>query len=241
MMDSFPILSYRFHDNELWIQACTHPSCQLGSSNATLETLGDLVVGVHVGAELFDQEPNITQGRLSILKSVNVDNESLARACMTSRLYRCLLHQIPDYSSIITDFWKEMQIYETHSNGRIVIPKFLADFVEAVVGAVFVDSGRDIVRTGTVINKLLGSLNLNEAHGRRPVSCLWTKMLKNDLSERVDRAANIYRCFIWYKNTLIAKATVKGSKDIKASENAVRNRAAFKAIGCLRNNYNLNV
>lgn len=61
-------------------------------------------------------------------------------------------------------------MFPIHSSGIMDIPKFLADFMEVVVGAVFIDSNRNMVETGAVINKLLGPLNSNAAFGGRPVS-----------------------------------------------------------------------
>lgn len=69
-----------------------------------------------------------------------------------------LNHHIHDFVAKVTQFRQGVNQFPTHSNERIYTPKFLADMMEAVVGAVWVDSSGDLVTTGAVINKLLGPL-----------------------------------------------------------------------------------
>lgn len=98
------------------------------------------------------------------------------------------------------------------------------------------DSKRNMVETGAVINKLLGPLISDAAFGPRLVNQLWTDKLKNGLKECIDRYFTLLRYRIWYKKRfLIASVTYKGSKDV------VRNRAAFNAIECLQNDHSLNI
>jgi len=44
----------------------------------------------------------------------------------------------------IQEFIKEVAEYPLHSNGRIDVPKILADIVESTIGAIFVDCGSSI-------------------------------------------------------------------------------------------------
>lgn len=188
------IIDYQFTDDSLLTLVCTHAYI---SNNSTLETLGDLVIVVHIGSELYIQILDITQGQLSTLKSINIDNERLAYGYVSSGLCRFLKYQISRFRARIAQFQQDMNIFSTHSNGRIDYPKLLADFVEAVVGAVFVDSGRNMDATGAVINKLLGPLIRDVAvFGQRPVSQLWISILKNDLKETVNWTCSLCRCMI---------------------------------------------
>jgi dsRNA-specific ribonuclease len=121
------------------------------------------VIALCVGSQLYHDKPHIIQGTLSILKAVIVDNENLARVCLEIGPYKYLYHQIPDLGQRIAQFQRDVRWFKIHSSGKIDTLKVLADLVEAIVGVVWVDSGRNISATAAVVDRLLGRLIVDSA------------------------------------------------------------------------------
>lgn len=53
VMDVSQILGYLFNDQNLLDQACTHASYDKKFNNATLETLGDMILFLHIGSHIY--------------------------------------------------------------------------------------------------------------------------------------------------------------------------------------------
>lgn len=116
-------LGYRFDDLKLLQQALTHRSA--GSrNNERLEFLGDAVLGCVIAAEIFSRHPNAREGELSRLRASLVRRESLAELA---------------YSLDIGSYLKlgsgERKSGGHHRNS------ILADSLEAVFGAIYLDGG----------------------------------------------------------------------------------------------------
>ncbi|MCI5051928.1 MAG: ribonuclease III [Simkaniaceae bacterium] len=123
------VLDYKFEDRNLLLEACSHCSfsnenrSDLENNNERLEFLGDAVLGMIV-SHFLHQNMTDREGRLSSLKSSLVD----AKAC---REY--VLHLgIDDYLLLGKG---ERQ---NEGRGRETL---LADFFEAIIGAIFLDGG----------------------------------------------------------------------------------------------------
>jgi ribonuclease-3 len=123
-------LGHRFTHPRLLEQALTHGS-HGAEDNERLEFLGDGVLGCVVAGELYQRFPRLPEGRLSRLRARLVREETLAEAAAAIGLARHLLHGAAD-----------------------IRPSMLADGLEAVFGAVFLDGGYDAARG--VILKVLG-------------------------------------------------------------------------------------
>ena len=126
-------LGYRFNDPALLLRAVTHRS--FGSAhNERLEYLGDSVVNCAVALELYRKFPDLAEGELSRLRASLVSQPSLAAIANERRLGEQLRLGEGELKS---------------GGGRR--PSMLADALEAIVGAAFLDGGFDaahsIVRT----------------------------------------------------------------------------------------------
>ena len=116
-------LGHRFRDAALVEQALTHRS--FGSPhNERLEFLGDSVLNCVIAAELFERFPELKEGELSRLRASLVRQEALHRIALDFGIGDCL--QLGD---------GEMK------SGGHTRPSILADALEAVIGAVFIDAG----------------------------------------------------------------------------------------------------
>lgn len=116
-------LGYRFRDRALVEQALTHRS--FGSPhNERLEFLGDGVLGCVIAAELFARFPALPEGKLTRLRASLVREESLAELARAIDLAKFL--RLGDAAL---------------GQSADVRPSILADALEALFGAAFVDGG----------------------------------------------------------------------------------------------------
>jgi ribonuclease-3 len=121
-------LGYAFRRPELLAQALTHRSCG-ANHNERLEFVGDAVLNCVVAAALFERFPAIPEGELSRVRASLVNRGTLAR------LARGL--------SLSDDVRLGEGELKSGGGDR---PSILADALEAVFGAVFVDAGYDAAR-----------------------------------------------------------------------------------------------
>jgi ribonuclease III len=131
-------IGYSFNDLELLRRALTHRSYS-ASHNERLEFLGDSVVNCVVALELFGRFPRLAEGELSRLRANIVNQQSLA----------AVAQQLA--------FGEQLRLGEGElKSGGARRPSMLADSVEAVIGAVFLDGGFDSARQ--VVRNLLGGV-----------------------------------------------------------------------------------
>ncbi len=127
-------LNYKFHDRMLITQALKHRSFlsvtneQRLSSNERLELLGDAVLGLVVTEFLFKKFPTKEEGELTAIKSLMVSRKILTR----------IANQIGIGEFIL------LNDAEEKAGGR-KRSSILADAFEAVIGAIYLDGGLDIV------------------------------------------------------------------------------------------------
>jgi ribonuclease III len=121
-------LGYQFDDPKLLKQALTH--CSAGSrNNERLEFLGDALLGCVIAAELFDRHPKAREGELSRLRASLVRRESLAELAQGLEIGRYLKLGAGERKS------------GGHNRNSI-----LADALEAVFGAIYLDGGFVVCR-----------------------------------------------------------------------------------------------
>lgn len=120
------LLGHRFADRRLLEQALTHASAAGPGrpSNERLEFLGDRVLGLAVARLLFEQFPGDREGDLGKRLAHLVDRRTLAGVARELDLAPAL----------------RLSHGEAGSGGR-ANPTILADAVEALIGALFLDAG----------------------------------------------------------------------------------------------------
>ena len=131
-------IGHRFTDYELLRRALTHRS-HGAIHNERLEFLGDGVLNCVVALELYGKFSQLSEGELSRLRACLVNQQSLATIAQQFA------------------FGNVLQLGEGElKSGGSGRPSILADAVEAVIGASFLDGGFDAARS--VTRKLLGGL-----------------------------------------------------------------------------------
>lgn len=152
------MLQYKFKDAELARQALTHRSYlhslpekekEGGESNERMEFLGDSVVGLVVNEFLYRKFTSLREGELTKMKSLLVSRVILSRTAKEMGLGDFVL----------------LSEAETGSGGRDRA-SILADTLEGVIGAVYLDGGLEPARRLTErlllrqVHEILSDANL---------------------------------------------------------------------------------
>lgn len=116
-------LDYHFHDDSLLAEALTHRSAQ-SKNNERLEFLGDSALNFVIADELFQRCPQESEGTLSRLRASLVNRSSLAELARELQLGEFL----------------RLGSGEIKSGGHRR-ESILADTLEAVIGAAYLDGG----------------------------------------------------------------------------------------------------
>jgi ribonuclease-3 len=146
-------IGHRFTNPRLLEQALTHRSHGV-DHNERLEFLGDGVLGCAVADELYARFPQLAEGKLTRLRASLVREEALAEAAARIEL------------------GGQLRV------GRIELqPSLLADAVEALIGAVFLDGGYEAARkaVAAVLGAQLDALDPEQS----------AKDAKTELQERL--------------------------------------------------------
>lgn len=126
-------LNYQFKDKALLNTALSHSSYvnenrgSVHESNERLEFLGDAVLGQVVASHLFLSYPNMPEGQMTRIRAELVCEQSLHSVALRLDLGEYLL----------------LGKGEEHSGGR-QRPSILADAVEAVIAAMYLDGGLEV-------------------------------------------------------------------------------------------------
>ncbi|OHC44659.1 MAG: ribonuclease III [Pseudomonadales bacterium RIFCSPLOWO2_02_FULL_63_210] len=125
-------LGYTFKDQDLMVLALTHRSFA-GRNNERLEFLGDAILNFVAGEALFERFPLAREGQLSRLRARLVKGETLA---ILARGF-----DLGDYLRLGSGELK---------SGGFRRESILADALEALIGAIYLDAGMDAARERVV-------------------------------------------------------------------------------------------
>lgn len=160
-------LGYAFHDRRLLENALMHSSYAnenraLGcTSNERLEFLGDSVLGMVTATRLYHLYPDMPEGKMSRLRAELVCEQSLHAVALELKL--------GDYIRLGHG--------EARNGGR-ERPSILADAVEAIIAAMYLDGGLEPARR-FILDHILTGLADGQMHH--------VSDYKTDLQERVQR------------------------------------------------------
>jgi ribonuclease-3 len=130
-------IGYVFRDEAILTRALTHRSFG-ANQNERLEFVGDAVLDCVIAAVLYERFPQIAEGDLSRVRANLVNRDTLARLARALNLGAAI----------------RLGEGEQRSGGASR-PSILADALEAVFGAVFVDAGFDAARA--VVERVFAS------------------------------------------------------------------------------------
>ena len=121
-------LGHTFQNQELMLLALTHRSFA-GRNNERLEFLGDAILNFVAGEALFERFPQAREGQLSRLRARLVKGETLA---VLARGF-----ELGEYLRLGSGELK---------SGGFRRESILADALEALIGAIYLDAGMDVAR-----------------------------------------------------------------------------------------------
>jgi len=146
-------LGHRFRNQPLLEVALTHASMRGGkahrSDNERLEFIGDRVLGLVIAEALSERFPEATEGELARRYNRLVRGEACARIARSIGVGEYLI----------------LSESEAGSGGRSK-GTILADAMEAILGAIFLDAGFQTART--VVRSLWGDEDDRRPEGARP-------------------------------------------------------------------------
>ena len=163
-------IGHSFRDRGLLVTALTHSSYSNerhsgdSPSYERLEFLGDSILGLVTAEFLFAHEPPLPEGRMTRLRAELVCEASLHRTALALGLGEAM----------------RLGKGEEHTGGR-ERPSILADMVEAVIAAIYLDAGMDEARR-FVLDKVLRDAEIGEDHRSADY--------KTQLQELVQRRSN---------------------------------------------------
>ncbi|KAJ4788686.1 dicer-like 3 [Rhynchospora pubera] len=228
------ILGHKFSDRYLVEEAMTHGSAYYPlkgeMSYERLEFMGDAVLTFGVASEVFFTYPNLAPGPMTRLRAANVDKEKLARIAVAHGLHRYLRHKAPQLESQINQFVDDLDNYPIHSNGLLDPPKVLADIVESLLGAVYVDTNKCYETVWKIFMRLSRPFITIETLGKHPVTELHElcQKLHNELKFNDKKWAENLTVDVLLNGKVIGSATYGPKKDI------CHNRAAKVALDRLK-------
>lgn len=120
-------IAYNFSNFDLLKQALTHRSA-LGEHNERLEFLGDSILSFAISTDLYLRFPKVNEGDLSRMRATLVCGKMLAEIGREFQLSDCLILGPGELKS-----------------GGFRRDSIIADGVEAIIGAVYLDSNIDVV------------------------------------------------------------------------------------------------
>ena len=207
------ILGHSFSDKTLLFAAMTHPSLEGENNYQRLEFLGDRVLGLVIGALIFERFQGDSEGQLSRRFAALVRKETLSEV------------------AIDLGFSPMIRMTETtEKTGGRTNASIHSDVLEALIGAVFVDGG--FKRARDFIAKAWGD-NLNDkTPAKDPKSGLqeWAQGCGQPLPlyEVVERSGPDHAPSFTIKVSVegLGSASAKGS-----SKQIAETRAAEKLLG----------
>ena len=144
-------IGYRFRDRELLLTALTHSSYAnerhgAAQSYERLEFLGDSILGLTAAEFLFRYEPALPEGQMTRLRAELVCEASLHRTALELGL----------------GAYMRLGRGEELTGGR-ERPSILADMVESIIAAIFLDSGLEAAQR-FIRERVLRDAQIGEAH-----------------------------------------------------------------------------
>lgn len=195
------VLNYKFKNNLLLYQSLTHPSASSSNNYQRLEFLGDRVLGLMI-ANWLVMSCNNNEGVMAQYLSELTSKNHLAR---------------------LADSWNILpHIRYSFANQKASINNLMADVVEALIAAVFLDSNFDTATEVFIFKLTDDSLwEKGERHAKNKLQ-EWTQKHQNTLPVYTvlseDKSGFTVSCSVLgYKDTQ-ATALQKRTAELKAAE-----------------------
>ncbi|OQR67288.1 endoribonuclease Dicer-like [Tropilaelaps mercedesae] len=163
-------LGYVFQNKMLALQAITHPSCSehhLIEPNCRLAFIGEGVIDFLITMYIYRMNAKFNPGQLTDLRAALTNSQILAHAIVKNELHTSLLYAnnrlftaIKKYVDNIEEIGVRLNTvlgdWETEDLEEASVPRSLARLLEALLGAVFLDSGKSFSEVWKIIVEIMG-------------------------------------------------------------------------------------
>lgn len=119
-------IGHDFRDKKILVKALTHPSLETKDNNQFLEYLGDSLLDFLVADYLYATYPDMSEGNATKLRARIVSRWPLAK--------------------LFDNFEVVKVINSRNLNLKSMSVKLKSDFIEAILGAIYIDGGIDSAR-----------------------------------------------------------------------------------------------
>jgi len=139
-------LNYSFKQENLITEALTHKSYKKPYNNERLEFLGDAVLDLIVGEYLFKKFPHEDEGVLSKIRASLVNEKGFTKLALNINLGEAIFISLAE-----------------ENNGGRTKPSLLSNAFEALIGAIYLESGLKVASKIAVelIEKSYKTIDLN--------------------------------------------------------------------------------
>ncbi|XP_032687848.1 endoribonuclease Dicer-like [Odontomachus brunneus] len=163
-------LGYKFNNRAYLLQAFTHPSYtvnRITDCYQRLEFLGDAILDFLITCHIYESCGNLSPGALTDLRSALVNNVTFACLAVRYGLHTCLLAYAPQLHEIINRFVKFQEERDYAINDELLwvlleeedcniaeyidVPKVLGDLFETLIGAIYLDSNRNLTKVWEMV------------------------------------------------------------------------------------------
>ncbi|XP_028968970.1 endoribonuclease Dicer [Galendromus occidentalis] len=166
-------LGYIFQNELLVLEAITHKSYRynrLTRSYERLEFLGDAVIDYLISKYIYTADSDLNPGQLTDVRASLVSNNTFAAIIVDNKLHTVMQHHSPLLLKLTNRFVEYRETEKridilAHMMGeededledleQVDIPKPLGDLMESLMGAVFLDSGKDLDVVWAVLVRLM--------------------------------------------------------------------------------------
>ncbi|KAJ8912073.1 hypothetical protein NQ315_000578 [Exocentrus adspersus] len=167
------ILGYKFKNRGFLLQALTHSSYTQNRDTLSyekLEFLGDAILDFLITCYIYESCGNLNPGDLTDLRSALVNNNTFASLVVRCGIQKFLLLMNTKLQGQIDKFVEYLKAKNYVIDDEVLIlleedelilaeyvdvPKILGDVFEALAGAIYLDSGKDLNAVWTVFYKIM--------------------------------------------------------------------------------------
>ncbi|KAK4373914.1 hypothetical protein RND71_004591 [Anisodus tanguticus] len=234
------ILNYKFNNTKLVEEALTHSSCTNCPSYQRLEFVGDAALGLAVSNYVYLAYPELDPGQLSLLRAANISTEKLARVAVRHCLYKYVRHNTTALDEKVKEFviTVEQEEQAEFHGGAMKAPKVLADIVESVAAAVYVDCGFNLKALWVIFRGLLEPIITLDLLSQQPQPVTMLYELSQKDGHQVDikhwRKGEKDIASVYVDGQFIVSASSENKENAKLhAAKAALKKLAYKSTGKL--------
>lgn len=214
-------IGYTFKDISLLETALTHSSWaneRHGQSYERLEFVGDSILGFVTAQFLYEHSPALPEGRMTRLRAELVCEASLHNVALELGISR----------------YMRLGRGEEHTGGR-QRPSVLADMVESIIAAIYLDGGLEPARR-FIMERILSRAEISEGHRSADY--------KTELQELIQKGTDLSISYVMtgesgpdHDKTFSFRVDINGSpagEGSGRSKKEAEQMAACKALEALR-------